>query len=266
MPEQKETDADLKPQPIVEHLVELRRRLIWCFAALMAASCVAYAFAPQIYAILVHPLAEALQGENRRMIYTGLTEAFMTYMRLAFFAGGFVSAPFIIYQIWLFVAPGMYRQERRAFLPFLIATPLLFAAGGAFVYFVVIPLAWKFFAGFETLGSSTTLPIQLEARVSEYLSTVMQFMFAFGICFELPVLMTLLGRAGILTSAQVAARRRHAVVGALIVAAFLTPPDVFSQLTLAIPLVLLYELSIWLMRLGERKREKTPLDQTPRTA
>jgi sec-independent protein translocase protein TatC len=254
MPEQKqETPAD-RTQPLVEHLIELRKRLIWCFAALLAASCIAYAFAPQIYAFLVRPLAEALQGENRRMIYTGLTEAFMTYMRLAFFAGGFVSMPFIIYQVWLFIAPGLYKQERRAFLPFLIATPLLFAAGGGFVYLVVIPLAWKFFAGFETLGSSTALPIQLEARVSEYLSLVMQFMFAFGICFELPVLMTLLGRAGILTSAQVAAKRRHAVVGALIVAAFLTPPDVFSQLTLAIPLMLLYEISIWLMRMGEKKR------------
>lgn len=251
MPEEKE---EIETQPLVQHLLELRKRLIRCFAALMGASCVAYAFAPQIYAFLVHPLADALQGENRRMIYTGLTEAFMTYMRLSLFAGAFVAMPFIIYQVWLFIAPGLYKKEKKAFIPFLVATPLLFAAGGAFVYWVVIPMAWKFFAGFETLGSSTALPIQLEARVSEYLSLIMQFMFAFGLCFQLPVLMTLLGRAGIVSSADVARKRRHAVVGALVVAAFLTPPDVFSQLTLAIPLMLLYELSIWLMRMSEKKR------------
>jgi sec-independent protein translocase protein TatC len=199
-------------QPLIEHLLELRKRLILCFLALLGTSCAAYTFAPQIYAFLVHPLTYALHGENRRMIYTGLTEAFMTYMRLAVFAGAFVSMPFIIYQVWLFVAPALYRQEKKAFRPFLIATPALFFSGAAFVYFVVIPLAWKFFAGFETPGSSTALPIQLEARVSEYLSLVMQLMFAFGICFQLPVLMTLLGKAGILTAADVAAKRRHAIV------------------------------------------------------
>jgi len=243
----------LETQPLVVHLLELRKRLIYCFGALLAASCVAYMFAPQIYAFLVHPLAATLQGENRRMIYTGLTEAFMTYMRLSFFAGAFVSMPFIIYQVWLFIAPGLYKQEKGAFVPFLIATPVLFLTGAAFVYYVVVPLAWKFFAGFETIGSSSTLPIQLEARVSEYLALIMQLMFAFGICFELPVLMTLLGRAGILHSRDLEKKRRHAIVGALILAAFFTPPDVFSQLTLAIPLMVLYEISIWLMKWNERK-------------
>lgn len=261
MTENKETPGDA--QPLIQHLVELRRRLIYCFAALMAASCVAYIFAPKIYSFLVHPLAVAFNGEDRRMIYTGLTEAFMTYMRLSFFAGAFVSMPFIIYQIWLFIAPGLYKKEKNAFLPFLIATPLLFATGGAFVYYIVIPMAWKFFTGFESFGTGGDLPIQLEARVSEYLSLIMQFMFAFGICFQLPVLMTLLGRAGMLTAAAVAQKRRHAIVGALIVAAFLTPPDVVSQLTLAIPLMLLYELSIWLMRMGEKRRLKNTLPETP---
>ena len=247
-------DTNFEAQPLVHHLLELRKRLVYCFGVLLVASCIAYVFAPQIYSFLVRPLATALHGEDRRMIYTGLTEAFMTYMRLSFFAGAFVSMPFIIYQIWLFIAPGLYKKEKNAFLPFLIATPLLFALGGAFVYCFVIPMAWKFFTGFESFGTSGDLPIQLEARVSEYLSLVMQFMFAFGICFQLPVLMTLLGKAGILSAEAVAKRRRHAVVGALIVAAFLTPPDVISQLTLAIPLMLLYELSIWLMKWGEKKR------------
>jgi sec-independent protein translocase protein TatC len=254
--------ADNK-QNIIHHLTELRRRLIWCFASVLITSCIAYNFAPQIYAFLVHPLAGVLEGENRRMIYTGLTEAFMTYMRLSFFAGAFVSMPVIIYQVWLFIAPGLYKQERKAFLPFMIATPVLFLAGASFVYCVVVPLAWKFFAGFETLGGAGSLPIQLEARVSEYLSLMMQFMFAFGICFQLPVLMTLLGKAGILTSQAVAAKRRHAIVGALIVAAFFTPPDVVSQLTLAIPLMLLYEVSIWLMRMGERRKARSASQQTP---
>lgn len=241
--------------PLVAHLTELRRRLIYCMGALLAASCAAYVVAPEIYAFLVRPLADALQGENRRMIYTGLTEAFMTYMRLAFFAGSFVSMPFILYQIWKFVAPGLYKNEKKAFTPFLIATPVLFFTGAGFVYFLVIPMAWKFFAAFESPGSSTALPIQLEARVSEYLSLVMQFMFAFGICFQLPVLMTLLGRAGMLHSRDLVKKRRHAIVLSLIVAAFLTPPDVFSQMTLAIPLMILFEVSIWIMKMNERKRE-----------
>jgi sec-independent protein translocase protein TatC len=246
--------SSFQAQPLIHHLTELRKRLLWCIAALLVTSCAAYAVAPQIYDFLVRPLADALHGENRRMIYTGLTEAFMTYMRLSFFAGAFVSMPFILYQVWLFIAPGLYKQEKRAFFPFLVATPALFVAGAAFVYYAVIPLAWAFFAAFETPADSGALPIQLEARVSEYLSLVTQLMFAFGICFQLPVLMTLLGRAGILHSSSLVDKRRHAVVLALIVAAFLTPPDVFSQLTLAIPLMGLYELSIVLMKRGEKKK------------
>lgn len=242
----------LRKGNIASHLGELRRRLTFCLLGFGLASLAAYPLAPQIYALLVHPLARVL-GEDRRMIYTGLTEAFTTYIKLSLFAGAFVSLPWILYQVWAFVAPGLYKKEKSAFRPFLIATPLLFFAGAAFVYFGVIPLAWAFFAGFETPAGAAALPIRLEARVSEYLDLIMQFMLAFGLCFQLPVLMSLLGRAGFITARQVGERRRLAAVVALIVAAIFTPPDVLSQLMLGIPLIVLYEASYWLLRWSEKR-------------
>ncbi len=244
---------DAKTMPLVAHLVELRRRLMISMLFFAAATCACYFVAADIYAFLVKPLAHVLEGENRRLIYTGLGEAFITYLKLACFAGGFLSFPVIASQLWLFIAPGLYKNEKHVFLPFLVATPALFLTGAAFVYYLVIPVAWKFFAGFESLAPTSGLPIQLEARVSEYLSLIMTLIFAFGFCFQMPVLLTLLGRVGIISSTWLAEKRRYMIVAIFIVAAVLTPPDILSQFMLAVPMMALYEISVILVRMGEKK-------------
>ena len=244
--------------PLLDHLIELRQRLLRSAIAIVVLFFICYYFAPHLYDFLVQPLADILekQGGNRRMIFTALHEAFFTYLKVAFFAALFISFPFVAMQIWMFIAPGLYKHEKKALMPFLVATPILFFMGGALVYYFVFPMAWKFFLSFEHAGGAGHLPIQLEAKVNEYLSLVMQLIFAFGLCFELPVVLTLMARIGMISSKALREKRRYAIVIAFVAAAVLTPPDPISQIGLAVPIILLYEISIWSARLVEKKRDE----------
>lgn len=243
---------------LTNHLTELRRRLIYSISAFIILSLLCYQFAQEIYSFLVRPLADVFKGEERRLIYTGLTEAFITYMKLALFAGGFLSFPVVATQIWIFVAPGLYKNEKKVFLPFLLATPALFLLGAAFVYYFVIPVAWRFFVGFEVFPMQNNgLPIQLEARVGEYLSLIMTLIFSFGICFQMPVILVLLSKIGILSYHSLVSKRRYAIVIIFVIAALLTPPDIISQFMLAIPLLALYEISALLVKATEKKIDQS---------
>jgi sec-independent protein translocase protein TatC len=254
---EEEAELESSKAPLLEHLIELRNRIVYSSIAFVIAFIGCYAVAEPIFQFLTQPLADALQGQaNRQMIFTQLYEAFFTYVRVGAFGALCIAFPFMAFQLWMFIAPGLYRHERAAFVPFLVATPVMFIAGAAFVYYLILPFAIRFFLGFETPGGNGQLPIELQARVGEYLSFVMMLIFAFGFCFELPVLLTLLGRVGIVTSQGLASARRYAIVGVVAVAAVVTPPDVFSQVALSIPLIGLYEASIWLVWLIERQRAR----------
>lgn len=244
-----------KEMPLLEHLAELRRRLIWSAATFIVAFVICYHFAPRIYDFLAAPLAHALKarGEKPELIYTALFEAFFTDVKVAAFAAGFASFPLVAAQLWLFVAPGLYRREKRALLPFLIVTPILFFAGGAVAYYGFFPIMFRFFLSFQQGSAGTGVQISLLATVGNYLNTIMKVIFAFGLSFELPVLLTLLGRVGIVNHAALKKYRRYAYVGCFIVAAILAPPDVPSQCLMAGLLLGLFEISLVAVKMVEPK-------------
>ncbi len=237
------------------HLVELRQRLINSLIILTFLFIISYYFSEYIYGFLVDPYAKAVENDtvDRRLIFTALQETFLTYLKVAFFAAFFFTSPFILIQIWKFIAPGLYDDEKSAIMPYLIITPILFLLGGMLVYYLIMPLAIKFFLSFESVGINTNLPIQLEAKVNEYLSLVMKLIFAFGLSFQLPVVLSLLARIGVVDSQFLKQRRKYVVVIIFAAAAILTPPDPVTQIGLAIPLLLLYELSIISVKLIEKK-------------
>ena len=240
------------------HFIELRSRLIKSLVLIICLFVISYIFAEQIYSFLVDPYANAVKDDevSRRLIFTALHETFITYLRVAFFAAIFIGSPVLLIQIYKFIAPGLYKDEKKALLPYLISTPILFLLGGVLVYYLVMPLAIKFFLSFESVGSSSSLPIQLEAKVNEYLSLIMRLIFAFGISFQLPILLNLLARIGVVNSDYLKKRRRYVIVIIFAIAAILTPPDPITQVGLAIPLLLLYELSIITVRFTEKKKRE----------
>ena len=237
------------------HLVELRKRLIHSIIFLTILFVICYYFSEYIYGFLVDPYAQAVKNDevNRRLIFTALQETFLTYLKVSFFTAFFVTFPFILTQIWKFIAPGLYEDEKSAIMPYLVITPILFLLGGMLVYYLIMPLAIKFFLSFESSGLNTALPIQLEAKVNEYLSLVMKLIFAFGLSFQLPVVLSLLARIGVVDSHFLKERRKYVVVIIFAAAALLTPPDPVTQIGLAIPLLLLYELSIISVKFIEKK-------------
>ena len=258
-----DAQVDQAKMPLLEHLAELRRRLLYSMVAFLVCFFFCFYFANDLFNFLVAPLEKVLRARGEagqpgeyKLIYTALTEKFFVNVKVAFFAAAMVAFPVIASQIWMFVAPGLYRSERKAFLPFLYATPVLFLLGSALVYYFLMPVAWKFFVDFQDAGTDGGAPIELLPRVSEYLSLSMRLIFAFGLAFELPVALTLMVRAGLTSSDGLAAKRRYAIVIAFIAAAVLTPPDPLSQISLAIPIIVLYEISIWTGRFIERQRAR----------
>lgn len=257
----KDDEIEQSSAPLLEHLIELRRRLIWAILAFFVAFAVCFAFAKHLFNLLVIPYQWAIKWagmdpSKAELIYTAPQEFFFTQVKVAMFGGVVLAFPIIAAQIYKFVAPGLYKHERMAFLPFLIASPILFLLGGALVYFFFTPMVMWFFLAMQQSGGGGDVQISLLPKVSEYLSLVMTLIFAFGLVFQLPVITSLMARVGLVTSQGLKDKRKYAIVIAFIVAAVLTPPDPASQIGLAVPTILLYEISIWLARFIERKKEE----------
>lgn len=252
-------EIDKSSAPLIEHLIELRRRLMWAIGGFFVAFLVCFFFAKQLFNLLVVPFQWAtewagLDASKVDLIYTAPQEFFFTQIKLGAFGGLVLAFPLIAAQIYKFVAPGLYRNERAAFRPFLVATPILFLIGGALVYFFFTPMVMWFFLSMQQVGPDNEVQISLLPRVSEYLGLIMTLIFSFGLVFQLPVVTTLMARVGLLSAQGLAEKRKYAIVIAFVVAAVLTPPDPISQLGLALPTILLYEVSIWLARRVERRR------------
>ena len=252
-------DIDDTQAPLLDHLIELRSRLVRCVAALVVAFSVCLYFADDILGFLIQPLKQAFPAGEGQLIFTKLYEVFFVELKVALFAAFCLSFPYIANQLWAFVAPGLYAKEKKAFLPFLVATPFLFIAGASLAYFVVMPTAFTWFLGFE--GTAGGLEIQALPTANEYLGLVMQFILAFGMSFLLPVLLLLLHRAGIVTRSQLAGARRYVIVFVVTLSAVITPPDPGSQLLLAVPLLILFEGSLLLMRVFDRRDAKEKAEE-----
>ena len=250
------TSQDFKEMSLIDHLTELRKRLLWSFVYIIIIFIVCFYFASDLFYFLAKPLVNLLQTDKGQgFIYTALQEAFFTELKIAFFFALFFAFPLIAIQIWKFIAPGLYKNEKNAFLPFLIATPILFFAGGAMVYYLIAPVAWNFFLSYQNMSDSG-VPIRLEAKMGEYLSLMMRFIFAFGIAFQLPVVLGLMAKVGIVNHTSLKKFRKYAIVIAFLAAAFLTPPDPFSQISLALPIILLYEVSIYIAKIVQKNKRE----------
>jgi sec-independent protein translocase protein TatC len=249
-------EIDSSKAPLLDHLLELRTRLMYCVGGFFLAFLVSFFFSTEIFNILIKPFEWGIGAQATNFIVTGLLEFFMTKLKIAMFGGLFIAFPLIASQVYLFVAPGLYKHERNAFLPYLFATPLFFILGAALVYFFLMPVAVRFFSGLLAAAGSADMPVELMPRVSEYLDFMMTLILAFGLCFQLPVILTLMGQIGVVSYAQLKSGRRFAIVGVFVVAAVVTPPDVISQIAMAVPLMLLYELSVQAVRLIEARRSR----------